>query len=91
MSNLNKSPIYDPFTKKSFVIVTLSMILGIVDYVSDIAVAVKLHEEKNTEWWFCLTLILILVPLALVNAFSIFWHHQVKFENYFYSVIQNKL
>ena len=74
---MNRSPVYDPFTKQSFLSVILSMVLEVVDLFSDIAVAIKLNQEKNTEWWFCLTLILILVPLVLVNMFSLFWHHQV--------------
>ena len=86
-STLNKSPVYDPFTKSSFFWVTLSMILEIVDIASDIAVAVKLHQEKNTEWWFRLTLILILVPLVLVNLFSIFWHHQVRNLRIYFNIM----
>ena len=63
------------------------MILEIVDIASDIAVAVKLHQEKNTEWWFRLTLILILVPLVLVNLFSIFWHHQVRNLKIYFNIM----
>ena len=74
---------YDPFKRKSFIALILSMVLEIVDIGSDVAVAAKLKEESNTEWWFRLTLLLILVPLALVNLFSLFWHHQVQLKYQF--------
>ena len=69
---------YDRFTIKSFFSLTLSIVLNLSDYGSDIAVAVLLSKEENTDWWFALTLMLILVPLILVNLFSIFWFHQVN-------------
>ena len=52
------------------------MVLNLSDYGSDIVVAVLLYNEKDTDWWFALTLALIFVPLILVNLFSIFWYHQ---------------
>ena len=78
VETLKTSPVYDPFTKSSFFWTFLSIILSLSDYGSDIAVAVLLYGEEDTDWWFALTLTLILVPLTLVNIFSIFWHHQVR-------------
>lgn len=75
-TTLTESPNYDPFTKRSLLMNIVSMILNISDYGSDIAVAVVLRKEENTDWWFMLTVVLILVPLFLVNLFSIFWFHQ---------------
>ena len=87
MQSLKTSPVYDPFTKGSFFWVILSILLSLSDYGSDIAVAILLSREEDTDWWFALTLTLILVPLTLVNTFSIFWQHQVsnvilKISNY---------
>ena len=78
MQTLKTSPVYDPFTKGSFFWVILSILLSLSDYGSDIAVAILLSTEEDTDWWFALTLTLILVPLTLVNTFSIFWQHQVS-------------
>ena len=69
----------------------LSILLSLSDYGSDIAVAILLSREEDTDWWFALTLTLILVPLTLVNTFSIFWQHQVsnvilKISNYLFQV-----
>ena len=78
MNALNKSPQYDPFTKQSFLSLLFSMVLNLSDYASDIVVAVLLYNEKDTDWWFALTVLLIFIPLILVNLFSIFWYHQVS-------------
>ena len=75
VQSLKTSPVYDPFTKGSFFWVILSILLSLSDYGSDIAVAILLSREEDTDWWFALTLLLILVPLTLVNTFSIFWQH----------------
>ena len=75
--SLKTSPVYDPYTKQSFILSLLSVALSLGDYGSDIVVAVYLKQEQDTDWWFALTLMLILVPLILVNFFSIFWFHQV--------------
>ena len=75
---MNKSPQYDPFTKKKFLSLIFSMILNLSDYGSDIIVAILLYNENDTDWWFALTVLLIIVPLLIVNLFSIFWYHQVS-------------
>ena len=60
------------------------MFLGIADYITDILVAVALSFEADTDWWLTLTLIFVIVPLAIVNMFSIFWFHQdhLKFRKH---------
>ena len=40
--------------------VLLSIGLNLSDYGSDIAVAVLLSKEKDTDWWFALTVTLML-------------------------------
>ena len=73
---LTDSPVYDPFTNKSLLMSMLSLGLDLLDYTSDITVANLLYKETSTDWWFNLTLMLILLPLFLVNLFSIFWFWQ---------------
>ena len=52
------------------------MFLGIADYITDILVAFALAAEDDTSWWLTLTIIFVIVPLVIVNMFSIFWFHQ---------------
>ena len=52
------------------------MFLGIADYITDILVAFALASEDDTSWWLTLTIIFVIVPLVIVNMFSIFWFHQ---------------
>ena len=73
---LSHSPVYDPFTTKSLYMSMLPLGLDLLDYGSDIMVANLLYKETSTDWWFNLTLMLILLPLFLVNLFSIFWFWQ---------------
>ena len=74
----------DPFTLQSLMWCINSMVLGIADYVTDIMVAAALSKEEGTGWWFTLTLIFAIVPLIIVNVFSIFWFHQdhIKFRKH---------
>jgi hypothetical protein len=60
------------------------MLLGIADYITDILVAFALAAEDDTSWWLTLTIIFVIVPLVLVNMFSIFWFHQdhLKFRKH---------
>lgn len=53
-----------------------TLILDLSDYGTDVMVATLLQQETSTQWWFKLTLMLILVPLFLVNLFSLFWFWQ---------------
>ena len=74
----------DPFTIQSMISCLFSMFLSVADYGTDILVAIQLSNEQNTEWWFTLTLIFVIVPLVIVNIFSIFWFHQdhLKFRKH---------
>lgn len=81
VKSLKKSPVYDPFTRKSYLFAIVSIGLNLSDYGSDIAVAILLRREHDTDWWFSLTVALIILPLFLVNIFSIFWFHQVRLGN----------
>lgn len=70
------APMYDPFTKRTMFFYVLSLLFDIFDYGSDASVAYVLKDEESTQWWFIFTVILILVPLVLLNMFSIFWFYQ---------------
>ena len=74
----------DPFTSRSLMWCIASIVLGIGNYVSDILVATALATEGESDWWFILTVIFVIVPLIIVNMFSIFWFHQdhIKFRKY---------
>ena len=74
----------DPFTKRSIFFCVFSLFLGILNYITDILVAIALANEDDTDWWLTLTLIFVIVPLMIVNSFSIFWFHQdhLKFRKY---------
>ena len=71
---MTEAPVYDPFTRTSMFWGLISIILTIANIISDAMVARVLAQEF---WWFTLTLLLILVPLLVINLFSIFWFHQV--------------
>ena len=77
---MNTSSATDPFTIQSMVSCLFSMFLSVADYGTDILVAIQLSNEQDTEWWFTLTLIFVIVPLVIVNMFSIFWFHQDHLE-----------
>ena len=82
---MNNSPWNDPFTSKSLMWSVSSMVLGIADYCSDIAVAIALgSDDESSDWWLALTILFAIIPLVLVNIFSIFWFHQdhLKFRKY---------
>ena len=82
---MNTSHATDPFTIQSMVSCIFSMLLSITNYGTDILVAIQLYlDPENTEWWFTLTLIFVIVPLVIVNMFSIFWFHQdhLKFREH---------
>lgn len=71
---MTKAPIIAPFHTRDVATSVLAILLYALDYGSDIAVAYYLYDERG--WWFAITVCLIVVPLFLVNLFSIFWHHQ---------------
>ena len=81
---MNTPHAIDPFTPRSLMWCVVSILLGIANYFSDILVAIALATEKESDWWFILTVIFVTVPLIIVNLFSIFWFHQdhIKFRKY---------
>jgi len=70
-----EGPKIDPFTVKSLAMCVLGMVLGLVGVGSEVALAREFVRGQET-WWFGLTLTFVLVPLAIINLFSLFWFHQ---------------
>lgn len=52
----------------------MSIFGSFFDHATDIAAAYVLWDEPDSTWWFWLTVILIVVPTILVNAFSLYWY-----------------
>ena len=71
-----QAPIVDPFGLPHVIAAVFAVFLYVLDYSSDIVVAVGLSRDDDTEWWFTLTVVLVVIPLVLVNVFSIVWFHQ---------------
>ena len=71
-----QAPIIDPFSWTHVAQALFAVFLYALDYSSDILVAVGLSREDDTAWWFTLTVVLVVIPLVLVNLFSIVWFHQ---------------
>ncbi|XP_042229764.1 XK-related protein 7-like isoform X2 [Homarus americanus] len=44
------------------------------DVVSDIFVAYYMYDDPETEVWFRSTVLFLVIPLLVVNAFSIYWY-----------------
>ena len=80
---LTTSPVYDQYSNKSLGLNILGIILYLVDYVSDIVVAYLLEEETghSTIYFRTWTIVLIVVPLLVVNLFSLVWYHQDHIEH----------
>lgn len=80
---LTTSPVYDPYTYKSLGFNILGILLYLFDYVSDIVVAYLLKEEtgNSTVYFRTWTIVLIVVPLLIVNLFSLVWYHQDHIEH----------
>ena len=80
---LTTSPVYDPYTYKSVCSNILGILLYLFDYVSDIVVAYLLEEESGNSviYFQTWTIVLIVVPLLVVNIFSIVWYHQDHIEH----------
>ena len=55
-----------------------------IGFASDVLVAIDLHRNTNTDWWFSLTVALIVLPALIINLFSAFWFHQdhVKYNRH---------
>ena len=80
---LTTSPVYDPYTRTSLFFNILGIILYLVDYVSDIVVAYLLKDEigPSALYFQTWTIVLIIVPLVIVNIFSVVWYHQDHIEH----------
>ncbi|TRY78533.1 hypothetical protein TCAL_04250 [Tigriopus californicus] len=73
---MRKADIFHPFGRTAAIQCLVAIFFYAFDYGSDIAVAYYLRIEEDTQWWFALTVVFIVLPLALVNIFSIVWFHQ---------------
>ena len=74
---LTRTTVYDEYTNKSLAMNIVSTILILFDYGSDISVAFWLRKEKDSDFFLLCTIVLILLPLAVVNLFSLVWYSQV--------------
>ncbi|KAK7018781.1 hypothetical protein SK128_022339 [Halocaridina rubra] len=59
-----------------FDILTALLSIGMFyfDIVSDLLVAYYMYNDEATQEWFLPTLLLILIPLVMVNGFSLYWY-----------------
>ncbi|CAL4059461.1 unnamed protein product, partial [Meganyctiphanes norvegica] len=65
-----------------------NFVFNIIDIVTDSLLAIVLYEtfkesqtdldRENTRRWFIITLCLILIPMVIINIFSILWYYQNK-------------
>ena len=72
----------DTYTKFSLFLNILGIVLYLVDYASDIAVAVLLSKEQNNSMYLGLTIALVVAPLAIVNVFSLVWFNLDHLSNH---------
>ncbi|XP_068202990.1 XK-related protein 4-like [Palaemon carinicauda] len=54
--------------------VLASLGLFYFDVISDILVAYYMYNDKATEHWFLTTVLVLVVPLIIVNGFSLYWY-----------------
>lgn len=52
----------------------LSMGMFYFDVTSDALVAYYMHDDPETKAWFLTTLLLLVIPLVVVNSFSLYWY-----------------
>ena len=71
---LHKPPPLPEFNNWSIFGAIFSIFSAFFDHGSDIATAYVLWDEPDSKWWFSLTVILIVVPTIIVNAFSLYWY-----------------
>ena len=77
-SSLTTTPIYDEYGNKALGMNIVSTALILFDYGSDISVAFWLRKEKDSDFFMACTILLIVVPLIVVNLFSLVWYSQVS-------------
>jgi len=75
-SSLTTTPIYDEYGNKALGMNIVSTALILFDYGSDISVAFWLRKEKDSDFFMACTILLIVVPLIVVNLFSLVWYSQ---------------
>ena len=76
-SSLTTTPVYDEYGNKAFGMNMVSTALILFDYGSDISVAFWLRKEKDSDFFMACTILLIVLPLIVVNLFSLVWYSQV--------------
>ena len=74
---LTCTPVDDPWSRSSLVFAAANVGLYILDYVMDILVVYWLARETDIAVdWVYLTSAIIVIPLVLVNIFSVVWYHE---------------
>ena len=76
-SSLTATPVYDEYSNKALAMNIVSTALILFDYGSDISVAFWLRKEKDSDFFMACTILLIVLPLIVVNLFSLVWYSQV--------------
>ena len=79
-SSLTATPVYDEYSNKALAMNIVSTALILFDYGSDISVAFWLRKEKDSDFFMACTILLIVLPLIVVNLFSLVWYSQVTIE-----------
>ena len=77
-SSLTTTPVYDEYGNKALGMNIVSAALILFDYGSDISVAFWLRKEKDSDFFMACTILLIVLPLIVVNLFSLVWYSQVQ-------------
>ena len=77
-SSLTTTPVYDEYGNKALGMNIVSAALILFDYGSDISVAFWLRKEKDSDFFMACTVLLIVLPLIVVNLFSLVWYSQVQ-------------
>jgi len=75
-SSLTATPVYDEYSNKALAMNIVSTALILFDYGSDISVAFWLRKEKDSDFFMACTILLIVLPLIVVNLFSLVWYSQ---------------
>ena len=74
---LTCTPVHDPWSRSSLVFAAANVGLYILDYVMDILVVYWLARETDIAVdWVYWTSAIIVIPLVLVNIFSVVWYHE---------------
>ena len=78
--SLTATPVYDEYSNKTLAMNIVSTALILFDYGSDISVAFWLRKEKDSDFFMACTILLIVLPLIVVNLFSLVWYSQVTID-----------